>query len=1396
MKLFDSFFKHALIRINKRNIIYLNATRCYCNNINYNALINFLNKKNDINKEINALYSLLERLSNYKYEQYKEKLTLKNNIKDEITKIKIQGNDKNNNINIENDMNISQLDHNQNGNNNNNYYYDDDYKKLIYNWKYDKIKIFISWSPEIIEDKYKSKCFSIPTYITFHIVISNNDIKLNNILYNSYEYDNWNFNKIIQTINNHNNLKDKENAQQHSKKNSQQYIRNFKKGESDIPSYDFKESSLEKINEQSQLNHSMLSDKKEEHMNCNNNNIHTNYNNDEHINNKSQYNSDYIHDKHIEEEEQKKTKKNKKSCIVEKKKTKKKKDEDSYNDIINYTIKKKTNTNNSLYNIESILNTTEIYEDNIYYDKYIDKEKNHIYFFSFNISELMNNDQVKKKLNECIEPNFIKQSISNINNNDFFLYVVYDYKNLIHIFNNIKLKLININNIFDIYIISSLLQLVQRGEKLQNVYNEYLNVKDKILITNKMNDIQNLSPNSFSYFSNFAPEFSDVISAKFGVYGWGKYQKKKDKKNKKENNENKKNDDNNIYNENNENNKNDDNNIYNDDICVDISNEKKNKKNKEVKNKKKLEKKNKVEKEKQNYLSFTPHNINNLQDIKKLVFGNKRNISDITEEDNICYSISRNCCLILLFEYFINKLEHNFNILNLYIKVEQPLILCISHIEKKGIFLNQNKIEEIQKKSDDPLIYKNEIEELCKCNINLNSSKQVSSLIYKQLLDISISTDNTEENMVEDVDENINDDNNECVDQLEAYTQTKQKEIKSIHNNNNNNNNNNDDDSNCSNNNYNNNINHPLSTYTNKDHISTYDVQDTSDQYDNYINEHNHYNKCIKNNPFFNNNISNHNIMNNLININYNSLYNKKKNNHPYDENNKIYFLNSSHNNNYNNNNINDMARNKNLQTNNKSLKILVDEIEKSNYIKEKEKEKLKKIIKNIKLYRESKKLVQNYIENLPKYIQKNTNKIHCNFNQIGASTGRLSCDQPNLQNIHSRFRCAISLKGKDENDTHDNNISHIHMSTNNMSTNNMSTNNISTSNVSTSNVSINNVSPNNISPHNISTTYPLYTMKKKNLITFDYKQMELFVMAYLSFDEQLLKLLNYSDVFIETAKVLFNTNDVTNELRRMTKTVIYGILYGQTENGLAKSLLISDTLASNLIENFFQFFPNVYRFMKMQKFLVKHMNCVYTLIGRKRIILPNIKNKYRISMNTPIQGCAADIMKFSLLSCFSVLNNNIYNNHKLLKMNNINPLMIHKNQAFLNPTNLILQVHDELLLESEHDATKYIIQLLNPILENAFYNLIYYTNSLDRLKLLYDYMHDHISIKTYIDVLQDINNKQYNDEKIYNGLYNTEVSEESHIYNISNNMDHIFQKFNFKLPIKVESGGVYKESS
>ncbi|VWU52867.1 DNA polymerase 1, putative, partial [Hepatocystis sp. ex Piliocolobus tephrosceles] len=327
----------------------------------------------------------------------------------------------------------------------------------------------------------------------------------------------------------------------------------------------------------------------------------------------------------------------------------------------------------------------------------------------------------------------------------------------------------------------------------------------------------------------------------------------------------------------------------------------------------------------------------------------------------------------------------------------------------------------------------------------------------------------------------------------------------------------------------------------------------------------------------------------------------------------------------------------------------------------------------------------------------------------------------------------------------------------------------------------------------------PTSKEKKNKFITFDYRQMELFVMAYLSFDVHLLKLLSYNDVFIETGKILFHTNEVTNDLRRITKTVLYGILYGQTENGLAKSLLISDKLAKNLIDSFFQHFPNVFKFMQMQKYLVKNINSVYTLIGRKRNIDSTIKNKYRIGMNTPIQGCAADIMKFALLSCSTILSyfdTNPNKNYKLLHVNNIDLNKINKNKDFLNATKLILQVHDELLFETEQTATTPIIQLFTPILENAFYNLIQYTNTTDRLLLLYNYMHDHISIKTYIDELKIINMEHITLDDNYNSSSHNLLRSGMHNFNKETIDKIIFKNFSFILPVKAEMGYHYKECS
>ncbi|CRG93829.1 DNA polymerase 1, putative [Plasmodium gallinaceum] len=1147
MKLFGIIIKLNVFKLNRNNNIYKKKLNNY-HSTNYSYLVNLLNKKSNTSNEIYSLHSLLTTVSEYNYDKLK----------------------------YINKTNSDLLDN-------------DEYNIILEKWR-KCIKIYISWFPEINEDKYKSKCFSLPSSMTFHIVIPNNDINLYNIL---ETYDNFNFHKILENM--HNGINENSDSS------------NYKSEEYNIYS------------------------------NIRNKNIENNH----YENNSQKIRTDASGKENLHEVTNNLDKININENKNNSKNTSKRKKDENIPNCIEYSIKKEIN----LYKIENLRNVSSGNNNEIKFNNsYCSNNEDLIFFFSFNLYDLKNNEEFKEILSECLQGNFVKKHTNCFNP---FLFIVYDFKTLIHILNNIELKLMNIDNVFDIYIISSLLQLVQRGEKLQTVFSAYLN--DQLNFKHSKNSTQLIN---FSHFSIFPPEFSDVLSGKYGIYGWGKYQKMKEKSNKKKKNlEN--------INENELN-------------CTDNIKDKMNKYTNLVK----YQKKNILNRDKHNQFRFIPIDIKNLNNIKKMAFGNKRSMYEITEEDMISYCISRNCCLIILFDFLIKKFEENLNLLNIYIKIEQPLILCISEIEKRGIFLNEKKIEEIQKNSVDPLIYKKEIENLCNCDINLNSSKQVSSLLYKYLLNLTFNNDNSDKEI--------------------EYDQRTKCEIKKIQN----------------------------------DEKVPYITNYENSVFD-YTNEETNENDCDKNSDMKKKNIHlNDKLMENIINSNYSnptpitslSTLSSSPTSNIIEEN-ASYF----------NNTINEMKKSKNFLTNNKMLKIIVDEIEKCDSINGKEKEKIKKIISNIKLYRESKKLFQNYIENLPKYIQKNTKKIHCNFNQIGASTGRLSCDQPNLQNIHSRFRCAISLKKE-----------------------------------------------------NGLNEYNFLEINKKNLIAFDYRQMELFVMAYLSFDVELLKLLNYNDVFIETAKLLFNTNNVTNELRRMTKTVIYGILYGQTESGLAKSLLISDTLANKLIQNFFNFFPNVYKFMQMQKYLVKHMDCVYTLIGRKRIILPNIKNKYRISMNSPIQGCAADIMKFSLLSCFNILSHDIYSNPRLLKINDITTLP-NDNPNFLKITKLILQVHDELLLESEQEATNYIVHLLKPVLENAFYNLIHYTNSFNRLQLLFDYMHDNISIKTYIEYLEKVNNQTY---KINQYEQNNLSS------NLSSCDNEIFSNYNFKLPIKVEFGAHYKESS
>ncbi|SCO73609.1 DNA polymerase 1, putative [Plasmodium vivax] len=1126
-----------------------------------------------------------------------------------------------------------------------------EYKKILTKWK-ELVKIYVSWFPEITEDKYKSKCFSLPTYLVIHVVVPSSSASETNTL---QQFEEFNFDTLLKGI--------------------------YRKG-AHIPDGDLHEC-LPQAADHSAYNakgggeptdgegtHSLGEDPS--------------------------------------------SGKNKST------KKKKKKNDNSGSYDVHYVIGR--NTGDAYNRVESVVSEAGAAELGVQVNGRTDQsdkreacsERN--YFFSLNMLELKGNEADRELLNRCIRGNFTERVtpvVESQPNGDRehhpypFLFIVYDYKTLIHVFNNIKLEMPNVGSVFDVYILSSLLQLVQRGEKLQNVFSAYAAQSGRgispMMSSTPVVELPPVESAQKCHFAIMPPEFSDVISGKYGLFGWGKYQKMKikyqrEKKGIRAVGEKPK--DNCSISEGHS----------HDGVTSTLPSGA-----------------HQPSRVRQNHFSFTRVEVKDQKSIKKLAFGNKRSVCEITEEDMISYCISRNCCMMALFNFLMGIFAKNLNLLKIYLTIEQPLIICISEIERRGIFLNQKKIEEIHQSCSNPVVYKQEIEQLCECNINLNSSKQVASLIYRHLLDIAFSP-NVEVAPIGDSmphAERVN------------YDHT------------------------VGGNNGGKPLNHSGDGFYNAEGTSKPGGDAKGSQL-----------KCYSGGKKEDTlrrgaTLERGNFLRNII-TNGNYAASLEKPSLAMGTSEEMMPLPQL------NNTINEMRRSKNLQTNNKTLKLIVDEIERNEHITEKEKEKIKKIISNVKLYRESKKLFQNYIENLPKFIQKETNKIHCNFNQIGASTGRLSCEQPNLQNIHSRFRCAVSLKGGEvggeERGSGERGIA-------NQCSANRGSVEVGGNNLTTAE---------NPPPANF--TCEGAPPDGENLITFDYKQMELFVMAYLSFDVQLLKMLQSGDVFVETAKVLFNTTQVTSELRRMTKTVIYGILYGQTENGLAKSLLISEGMASNLISNFFQVFPNVYRFMQMQKILLKHMNRVYTLIGRKRVIEPTIKNKYRISMNTPIQGCAADVMKFALLSCFCIMTHGWPQSARLLKINNVSAAVLEENKPFLKATKLILQVHDELLFESTRRATDPIIRLFSPVLENAFYNLIHYTNTSDRLVLLYDYMHDHISVQTYIEYLQLSNNGQTWD-------FHSDGSTDGHC-NSSSKLNSIFEKFNFTLPIKVEKGDYYKEFS
>jgi DNA polymerase-1 len=206
-------------------------------------------------------------------------------------------------------------------------------------------------------------------------------------------------------------------------------------------------------------------------------------------------------------------------------------------------------------------------------------------------------------------------------------------------------------------------------------------------------------------------------------------------------------------------------------------------------------------------------------------------------------------------------------------------------------------------------------------------------------------------------------------------------------------------------------------------------------------------------------------------------------------------------------------------------------------------------------------------------------------------------------------------------------------------------------------------------------------------LISADYSQIELRLLAHCSQDKSFLDAFDTNqDIHTRTASELFSVSEdmVSTDMRRLAKTINFGIIYGMSAHGLATQLNISHGLAQSYIDSYFAKYPGVKSYIDQSIKEAHEKGYVITLFGRKRPLAEiNSPNKTirefseRVAVNAPLQGTAADLMKLAMI--------------------NIHKRMIKDNLG----TKMILQVHDELVFEVPNDEEKEIISIIRQEMEN-----------------------------------------------------------------------------------------------
>ena len=286
-------------------------------------------------------------------------------------------------------------------------------------------------------------------------------------------------------------------------------------------------------------------------------------------------------------------------------------------------------------------------------------------------------------------------------------------------------------------------------------------------------------------------------------------------------------------------------------------------------------------------------------------------------------------------------------------------------------------------------------------------------------------------------------------------------------------------------------------------------------------------------------------------------------------------------------------------------------------------------IINKILEFREYQKLKSTYVDALPKLISPTDGRIHTDYRQAVAATGRLSSNNPNLQNIPIR-----TAKGRE--------IRRAFIPTD--------------------------------SDHKI--------------LSADYSQVELRIMAALSEDEHMIDaFLQGRDIHATTASKVFNVplDEVDSDTRRKAKAVNFGIIYGISAFGLAQNLNISRTEGKEIIDAYFEEFPAVKAYMDLSVNKARESGYAETILGRRRYLKDiNSRNATvrgfaeRNSINAPIQGSAADIIKIAMI-----------NIHKWMKEQKLKSKMI-------------LQVHDELVFDTHKSEVDLLTAEIPKLMKEA----------------------------------------------------------------------------------------------